>query len=346
MKRYTGQKALYEAISRSQAKAKRGNILEKLRVQPAPPDQQADQGPRPVAEPNGIPAAAPPPLVGEPAQPTAEEQPPELPVVEKQAVEEKPQPVVEKAELQELIERPAPPVVRLRPVERLGGPTPPSPVKPWLRPKAVQLNGGRVEISVPYHVGVAVALAATLVVLAAFRLGQKYNGAPVPPAAKVNPPVRPAPQDAVPTKASRPQTETPVGSARAPEPVPLQASQPSQGDHWIVLAQHRQKNDLDEVQKYFAQNGIDLIVLAVADVRKAFAERGLDAARLPSGEGYLLVTNGLFSNPERSGTDGYRMKQKITEVGKGYKAPSGKESFAPNYFSDAYPMKVRIKGES
>ncbi len=338
MKRYTGQKALYEAISRSRAKAKRGTILGKLRVEP-PPETPVSEEPQPPAEPPEIAAEEPQPLpVEEPAPPAAEEpspvplveeKPPELPTVEDTL--EVPA---------EEVERPEPVVVKPQPVERMGRPTaPPSPVKPWLRPKSVQLNGGRVEVSMPYHISVAVVLAAVVIVLAAFRLGQKYPETQVPPAVKVNPPARSTTRNVATTDTGK--SQTPVASPRPAEAVPPQAAAQPQGDHWIVLAQYKQQADLEEVQKYFGQNGISLIVLPLAEVRKAFAERGLNMALLPKGDGFLLVTNNLYGNPDNPNTDGGKMKQRIAEVGKGYKAPPGKESFAPKYFSDAYGMKIR-----
>jgi hypothetical protein len=57
MKRYTGQKALYEAISRSRAKAKRGNILERFlpevtgQEKPPPRRAAARRADRSPAEP-------------------------------------------------------------------------------------------------------------------------------------------------------------------------------------------------------------------------------------------------------------------------------------------------------
>ena len=56
---------------------------------------------------------------------------------------------------------------------------------------------------------------------------------------------------------------------------------------------------------------------------------------------YFLQTINRYDNPEKEGTDGYTAKQKIIEVGKGYKAPSGYESFAKHLFSDAYGKKVK-----
>ncbi len=51
MKRYTGQKALYEAISRSCAKAKRGNVLERFLPEVSKPEEPAPPGEQSEAEP-------------------------------------------------------------------------------------------------------------------------------------------------------------------------------------------------------------------------------------------------------------------------------------------------------
>jgi hypothetical protein len=54
---------------------------------------------------------------------------------------------------------------------------------------------------------------------------------------------------------------------------------------------------------------------------------------------YYLVTKNKYDNPEKAGTDGYLAKQKIIEIGSGYKAPVGFESFGPKPFSDAFGMR-------
>jgi hypothetical protein len=297
MKRYTGQKALYEAISRSRAKAKRGSILERLRPEVPKPDKPDREEPGAREEPVQAPA--------EVAKPP--------------------------------VKRRQPPVVKPKPVEKAGPPA--SPGQTWLRPKPVQFNAGRIEISVPYHIAVPVALAMILAVLIAFKLGQIDQR----------------------TEASAPQAES-AGTARAPagatsesaaigagdRPEPAEATVPPGGgalaegqrDHWIVLTQYKRKADLEAVERYFDDNGIDVLVVSIEEVRRVFADRGLNAGVLPSGEGYLLVTNGLYNNPENPGTDGYEMKKKIRDLGRGYKAPQGYESFAPHYFSDSYGMKI------
>ncbi len=64
------------------------------------------------------------------------------------------------------------PVVKPRPIERAAHLVVPSPVQTWLKPRPVQLNEGRIEVSVPYYVGAIAGLVVLVVVLAAFRLGQ------------------------------------------------------------------------------------------------------------------------------------------------------------------------------
>jgi hypothetical protein len=49
----------------------------------------------------------------------------------------------------------------------------------------------------------------------------------------------------------------------------------------------------------------------------------------------------MYENPEMSGTDGFKMKQRIINIGAKYKASKGYETFAPYFFKDAYGKKVR-----
>jgi hypothetical protein len=345
MKRYTGQKALYEAISRSRAKAKRGSILDKLRPLPAESNEPVgEEEPLPLLEPvltadeaRALTEVPPESQVEEQAPSPVEEKPPEMPVAEPPQPQALP-PQVEKLE---------PPVFKPRHIERIGRPAAAKPVQPLLRPKAMQWNAGRIEISVPYHIGVAVVLAACLVVLIAFRLGQDYPGQPTKAAVPESPPVRPTTQNAVMTNTSaplpqpKPRSEIPPAAPRAVEPAPVQqqvpSAQPEQGDHLIVLARSSEQKDFDPVIKYFGEHGIALMALPLTDeTRKIFAEYGFNPSSLPNGEGFWLVTLNRYENPNRVGTKGYEVLQKIKELGPLYKPPKGGKSFAPNNFGDAY----------
>jgi hypothetical protein len=184
-----------------------------------------------------------------------------------------------------------------------------------------------------------------LVILAAYRLGGsggQANGAPpaqpvAEKSAVANPPAGPSTRNAA-ADSGRPLS--PAASAAGGRDV---VATGTQGDNWIVLVEYKRSEDFTPVIKHFQENGIELGVMPLdSESRKAFAALGYNANVLPPGPGFLLVTRSMYSNPKVAGTDGYKMLQKIVEVGAKYKgkAPSGYETFAPKYFSDAYPMKI------
>ncbi len=205
-----------------------------------------------------------------------------------------------------------------KPVEKPAPAAAPEVKKParWpAKPHAVQLNSGRIEMSVPYPLAVVVILAVAAAILAAFRLGQ---GVPIrvsddarTPAgenrneqAVVQSPVIPAGRQEVPAAENR-------------EPVAA-----STGDNCIVIAQYQTGRDLEPVGKYFAENGIETVI-----------EK--------TNGWYFLRTKQLYENPLKSGTDGSAALKRIKEIGANYRAPQGNESFRPNLFNDAYGRKVK-----
>jgi len=333
MKRYTGQKALYEAISRSRAKAKRGNILERflpeVTRQERPP---VPGGPLP-AELNEAPAEPPAPVVKEPSRPVLERLREAVAARENAKLGR-----LEKAEKTEVPpEKPVlPPMVKPRTIEKADRPAPPSRTPKWWRLKPLQLNAGRIEISVSYRIGIAVALAVILVILAGFRLGQKYPGAKAKAAVPTKAPARATPPNAATETAAVTTPQTGAQGAVSPTGGPAQPP----GDNCIILAVRKNKADLDPVVAHFAKSGIVLEVHALDAVRQSLSKNGYTAAGLPSGDGFLLVTSDMYRNPQSAGTDGYRMKQRIAEVGATYKAEKGRDPFTPNLFKDAYGMKI------
>ena len=51
----------------------------------------------------------------------------------------------------------------------------------WVRkPSLVQFNAGRIEFSIPYQVGIAIALGVLLTAVVLFRLGQRVGGKDIP----------------------------------------------------------------------------------------------------------------------------------------------------------------------
>ena len=196
----------------------------------------------------------------------------------------------------------------------------------WLkRPKMMQFNAGRIELSMPYQLAIAILLAVILLFLVVFRLGQiTYPGGQktvdspkivqsqagrLPAAVK---------QSAEPVKKIVTEPPQPVAADKVKQVAPAQ----QKGDHRIVITQYQAERDLEPVRKYFAEKGI----AAVIEKR---------------GSRFYLVTENTYENPEKSGTDGNAAKKKIIETGAGYKAPQGYESFAPRLFGDAYGEKIR-----
>ena len=182
------------------------------------------------------------------------------------------------------------------------------------RPKIAQFNAGKIEITMPYQLAIAILLGIVLLVLVVFRLGQISQ--------KVANPVVKMPKS-VQKEAKRPTADTPQTSDAAEKITPPSASaekvKPTKpkGNNQIVIQTYQLRAHLEPVKRYFAQFGIE------TEIRKI-------------GDWYYLVTGNKYENPEKPGTDGYFAKQKIIELGAKYKAPPGYESFGSKPFHTAF----------
>ena len=209
---------------------------------------------------------------------------------------------------------------------------PKAAAKWWRKPRIVQLNAGRIEFSMPYQIAVVLFLVFIFMLIAAYRLGQSSHPAgrrqverpdtatqgmrkPEPATQQIDKtrPIERAISDVSPLSAP---PESVTAKTEVTQPV-----EPT-GNNVIVLVQYERLADLSPVQAHFSEYGIELEIV-------------------PRSGRYFLQTKQLYDNPSKPGTDGYKALQKIIEVGKEYKAPQGYETFAPNYFSDAYGYKVK-----
>lgn len=197
---------------------------------------------------------------------------------------------------------------------------PEKPVRWWKKPRAVQVNAGRIEVSIPYQLAIAVLLGLVLLLLIAFRIGFWLGHVEQRPAN--------SPTGVEGSNRENPVEHANLGGAGAresdervvrPEPKPAPAK--PEGNNKIVIQQWRLPTHLEPVKRYFDQNGIRTEIIKVGDT-------------------YFLVTKDQYDDPGKPGTDGYRVRHRIIELGPKYKAPPGYEPFAPNYFTDAYGMKV------
>jgi hypothetical protein len=175
------------------------------------------------------------------------------------------------------------------------------------KPKILQFHAGRIEISLPLQLAVALALGIVLIALLFFRLGQMshspatQNTTPSQNAETGNPPARP---DVTESSVAPPAGNTVSSTA----------------NQIIILVQHDRYADLTPVQQHFAQFGVATQIV-------------------PREEKYFLVTTKRYEN-FASGSDGSNDLQFIKKIGASYKAPQGRETFARHLFSDAYGAKV------
>ena len=186
----------------------------------------------------------------------------------------------------------------------------PAGIAKWpKKPKIVQLNVDRINISVPYQLAIAIILGLILLVLVVFRLGQLSRMGEEEPTGTESGIVKTPEAVAVAPKRSEPA----AGGEAAGKPRPIV----SKGNNRIVIQTYLIRAHLEPVRQYFAQFGIETEIRKIDDW-------------------YYLVTKEKYENPEKPGTDGYIVKQRIIELGAKYKAPQGYESFGSRPFYDAY----------
>ena len=174
------------------------------------------------------------------------------------------------------------------------------------RPRIVQFNAGKIEVSIPYQVAIALLLGVILLVLIAFRLGQKAKSEQGATTSNVERAVKTGESSSKVPNLSAVETKKPAAAVEKPK-----------GNNRIVIQTYRLRTHLEPVKQYFARFGIE------TEIKKI-------------GDWYYLVTKDKYENPEKSGTDGYFAKQKIIELGAEYKAPQGYETFGSKPFHDAY----------
>jgi hypothetical protein len=127
------------------------------------------------------------------------------------------------------------------------------------------------------------------------------------------------PVSAKPVEPAKPQLPAVVQSQLQKKPEPAKAI--ATGDNAILIVTYTKKNDLLPVQEYFKANGIETEIIQ-------------------EGSYYHIITRDRFDTVNKPGTEGYRLKQKIKQVGANYKAPPGFERFASKPFQDVYGKKI------
>jgi hypothetical protein len=193
---------------------------------------------------------------------------------------------------------------------------PPSRAAHWPRkPKMVQFNAGRIEISLPYTTAIAVILGVVLVVLVVVRfdeiIGISREGISNS-AGKVIDGIR---------KTVGIGNGNPDAVERIPPDTGENETVSSTGNNRIVIQTYHDRADLEPVKTYFGHCGIETKII-------------------PIDNQWILVTKAKYEEkPEKPGTDGYVALKNIIELGAKYKAPPGYEPFGAKSFETAYGMK-------
>ena len=188
----------------------------------------------------------------------------------------------------------------------------------WPRkPKLLQFNAGRIEISLPYPLAIAVFLGFILLFLVALWLGETgylnrnritnsagsvFNGL----RKKVGGGLAGGRVDE--NEKILPKNEETITGG-------------SKGSNRIVIQTYDKREDLELVQYHFSEGNIET---EIRKIGKTF---------------YLVSADKYEKDPKIEGTDGYAAKQKIIEWGARYKAPQGYEPFGAKSFETAYGRK-------
>jgi hypothetical protein len=148
-----------------------------------------------------------------------------------------------------------------------------------------------------------------LLILAVFRLGQSSRA-----------PDGAAGPEVVPAAAYMPEPANAGEIEVSREPVePVKAVGPGGGNR-IVIQAYKLSEHLEPVRRYFARAGVGTEI------------REVDGW-------YYLVTTEKYDSVDKPGSDGYRAKQRIIELGAQYRAPPGYETFGRRPFHDCYGKK-------
>ena len=182
----------------------------------------------------------------------------------------------------------------------------------WPRkPKIAQFNAGRIEISMPYPLAIALLLGVVLLVLVALWLGEIgylsrgriTNSAVAVGGGMAGTMGKPGVDEEISPDVGKTETGK------------------SKGNHRIVIQTYKSRADLELVQYHFSEGNIETEIRKIGDTF------------------YLVTVEDKYEHPAREGTDGYAAIQEIIKWGAQYKAPPGSEPFGAKSFETAYLRK-------
>ncbi|MFC1763701.1 hypothetical protein ACFL6U_16700 [Planctomycetota bacterium] len=195
----------------------------------------------------------------------------------------------------------------------------------WLKPRPLQLNAGRIELTVSYPVACVCLLTILLLILAAYQLGRAGRSASAEPAPESFTPAPATPEQVLnPVKSSEPTIGQGAGQDNVePQGVAAVPTElPRSGRNAILILSHSDRAQLVPVRGYFALYGIKSEIC-------------------PAGSGYMLVTLERFEGrPVNPDSAGYPLLRKIIELGAAYEPPPNFLPFTPESFAGAHGILI------
>jgi len=194
-------------------------------------------------------------------------------------------------------------------------------------PRAIQFNSGHIELLLPYPVVFILVLGVLIVILAAFKLGQSSSSG-----ASVSKPGLGLGQQNSKMNAATGKNGAVDNSAagqtnRNKESKKIAFDGTVRPGNAVLIQEHGSLVDLVPVKRFFAENEIATEIIR-------------------TGTTFFLATKERFTgNPDKEGSPGFLLKQKIVELGTEYQAPPSCARFTG--FSDAYGryFKEQFQGE-
>lgn len=190
----------------------------------------------------------------------------------------------------------------------------------WPRkPKLVQFNAGRVEVSLPYPIAIAVLLGIILLFVVALWLGEVgyFSRERITNSAgSMFKNLREAARNGLTGRIEGTDIDEGIMSDTT-----ITETDTSTGNNRIVIQTYDKRADLELVQYHFAEGGIETEIRKIGNTF------------------YLVTVNRYEKDPSIEGTDGYAALQRIIKWGARYKAPQGYEPFGTKSFETAHGKK-------
>jgi hypothetical protein len=197
----------------------------------------------------------------------------------------------------------------------------------WRRPRAIQFNAGRVELTLSYLVSAVFVLVFFIGLVGAFRLGQWVSGRSS-------------------ALALTPKTGETVSVASGSLDIKKNTAIMNEGYHDSRNLSSAAEEDKATPQIQSGRNAIGILTYRdrtqLVPVMEYYLLNGIETEIIRMESGFILVTVERFrDNPTRQGSDGYERLQQIIELGAKYRPPKDYLGFNRESFEGAHGVLIQ-----